>query len=205
MIVPGRARRGNQVAYALDRIGRGDDDDVGADRHERYGRQVAARVERQLRDERRIGADGRVRNEQGVAVRLGAHRQLGGDDAAGPAPVVHHELHPETLAELLPVDARGRIGIAAGRLADDEADRTRGIPGSGIRGTDRLMPARRNAQHGEPGAKTAGWHRCTHQHGLAYDQNMPMPSTPVARSMSSTSFLPTRLRRVSVVPPPRLP
>jgi hypothetical protein len=36
-------------------------------------------------------------------------------------------------------------------------------------------------------------------------QNVPRPDTPVARSISSTRRRPTRLRSVSVVPPPRLP
>ena len=69
-----------------------------------------------------------VRGEHdGVAVgRLPGHH-LGGDRAVGAGPVLDHHRLTELLRERGADDARRRIGRAAGREADDEADRLRRV------------------------------------------------------------------------------
>ena len=102
---------------------------------DRDRREIAQHVVGQLLEQR--GADGGpvAGDVQEVAVRRGAGRRLGGDDAAGAGTVVDDELLAEPVGQPLGDDAHGGIGDAAGTIGNDDPHRTARVPGLGAGGT----------------------------------------------------------------------
>ena len=93
------------------------------DRREQLFRIVVRRL-RQNRDQHQ---DAGVAHEQRVAVRLGAARGLGGDDAAGAAAVLDDHVLMQGGLQPLRGDAREQIGRAAWSLRHDDPDELVGI------------------------------------------------------------------------------
>ncbi len=87
-------------------------------------REVAQRVERQLRDQVRIDDQRAVEAEQQrVAVGRRRGHRLRADGAAGAGPVVDDHLLAEPRAERVGDGAHAAVGEAAGRVGHDDADR----------------------------------------------------------------------------------
>ena len=85
---------------------------------------VADEIEVELVIERRrIGGGRRVEYEKRIAVRRRVHDRLGGQVAARSRPVLDEELLAEPLRQRLRQQACRDVDPAAGREADDEADR----------------------------------------------------------------------------------
>ena len=70
---------------------------------------------------------GSRRQQQRIAVGLGAHHELGSNNACASGPVIDNDLLRELFGEPLRISARNQIGAAAGGLRDDQSDRLRGI------------------------------------------------------------------------------
>ena len=66
-------------------------------------------------------------DQQGVAVRVGAHRAAGADSAASAAGVLDRDLLAENFRHGLRGDARDRIGRPARGRGDDDVDRPRRV------------------------------------------------------------------------------
>ena len=85
------------------------------DRHD-----VAQEIEVELFVERGVDGVLRIHQQQRVAVGRRAGDELGRDVAGGAGPGLDDELLAELLRQPLRDQARGDVGRAAGRLADDE-------------------------------------------------------------------------------------
>ena len=84
---------------------------------------VADEVEAEVRIQARIDRDGRVDSEQRIAVRRRPHDRLGRDVAGGATPVLDDERLAEPRGQRLTYQADENVGAAAGRIADDAAER----------------------------------------------------------------------------------
>ena len=102
------------------------------DRHRRL-RDEADRCECRLRIVGKLaiesgrGRESHVIDQQGVAVRVGAHRAAGADSAASAAGVLDRDLLAENFRHGLRGDARDRIGRPARGRGDDDVDRPRRV------------------------------------------------------------------------------
>ena len=91
-------------------------------------------------------------HQQVVAVGFGFRDQVGGDDAGGPGLVFHDHRLAEPFLQLLRDDAPEHVGEAAGREADDDADRPVRVGiALGVRGRQ----DRRGEQKGEAAQQVA--------------------------------------------------
>ena len=110
-------------------------DGVGDPRQQGDGREPGGGVVGQLVVG--AGADGKRpagNHHQGVTVGRGLMHHVGGDGAARAAAVIDHHRLPPCGRELRAQDARENVGRAAGRKADNNADRLGRVIGRGILG-----------------------------------------------------------------------
>src|SRR6185295_16091629 len=134
-----------KVGDAKSRIHR-EDQRRGADLAHRH--QVFHRLESCFRREQWIDEDARrARDEEGVAIGLALRHELGGDARAGARLVLHHHRLAERAAERLLESARDEVGGAAGREADHQAHRLRGI---GLRKGLRREQEKKDEPHSAP-------------------------------------------------------
>ena len=89
----------------------------------RHRRKIAQRVERQLLVDGGIDGKRAGRHQQRVAIRRGFRHEVGGNDAVGAGPIVHHELLVHLSAELRRQNACRGVGPARAE-ANDDANRT---------------------------------------------------------------------------------
>ena len=125
--------------------------DQGRDRSE-----ILQRIERHLRVQVRIDRDQAVlAQQQRVAVGRRLRDHVAGDVAVGARMILDDDRRAEQLGKLLPDDARGDIGCAAGRDRHDQLDRARRI----------LCERRRARQCKQAGRKQAQQFR---RHGVSF-------------------------------------
>jgi hypothetical protein len=89
-------------------------------------REILLHLERQAGEERGNG-DGRIRHQQGMAVRIRLGDDLCAEIACGAGPIVDDEGAAQVVGELLRDGARRDIGRAAGRKSDHNTDRARRV------------------------------------------------------------------------------
>ena len=94
-------------------------DDLGHSDNARDGRDVADEIEVELVVERLIDRICRSDPKERVAVCRRAHDGLGGDIAARPSSALNHEWLAEPLRQPLTYQARGYVGRACRRKAND--------------------------------------------------------------------------------------
>src|SRR5262249_25009175 len=88
-------------------------------------RDVADKIEAEIRVERRVDRAGRYGHQERVTVRRCSHDEFGGDIAAEARPVLNHELLAEALRQPLTREARDNVGRAAGWKSDNKTHRPR--------------------------------------------------------------------------------
>ena len=101
--------------------------DVGKADEARNRRHVADEIEAELFVERRVDRVRRSDQEKRVAVRRRPHDRLGGDVRARARPAFDDKCLAQPLREPLTKKARGDVGRAAGRIADDQPHRPRRV------------------------------------------------------------------------------
>ena len=117
------------------------DEHVRRGRDARHRSEIAHEIVLEVRIEAHADRIGDGHQEQRIAVGRRFRRDLGPDGRSGAAAIVDDDLLPERFGELRRHDARHRVGAAAGRERDDEADRLHRV-GLGVRGRRHACPSR---------------------------------------------------------------
>jgi hypothetical protein len=132
------------------------------------GREILARVEAGIGEQRRIDGDRTgMREHQRIAVRCGAGDRARAHESAAAAAIVDHHLFAEGGRELVGDDARHRVDAAAGWVGNHQGDWPRRV----VLGPHRLSAAdhrcgheskrsaSRHSVHAKHPSKSAGWRR----------------------------------------------
>ncbi|MNL00236.1 hypothetical protein D3C87_1206620 [compost metagenome] len=121
---------------------------VGRGGQQRDVREILRRVVRQLGPDGRVDHVVRGRDQQRVAVRVGARHDLGADLPAGAGAVVHHEGLLQLGLHVTGDAARQQVGHAARRERHDDGD--------GLGGPVLLREGRRGDRGGDRGGHRGG-------------------------------------------------